>query len=121
MSLATTLDPNRSAVIPGRRATAPSRRPNVDAPDQAAVPTREDRDGHLVEALRRCEPAAAERVVATILPRRDSRSEEHTSELQSLAYFVCRLLLEKKKRRARRDTWGRGRSRGQILSAERAA
>src|SRR2546423_3466175 len=28
-----------------------------------------------------------------------SRSEEHTSELQSLAYLVCRLLLEKKKLR----------------------
>src|SRR2546425_2626557 len=28
---------------------------------------------------------------------RASRSEEHTSELQSLAYLVCRLLLEKKK------------------------
>src|SRR6266404_6655092 len=27
------------------------------------------------------------------------RSEEHTSELQSLAYLVCRLLLEKKKTR----------------------
>src|SRR2546425_4391459 len=27
----------------------------------------------------------------------DDRSEEHTSELQSLAYLVCRLLLEKKK------------------------
>src|SRR2546425_5551799 len=27
-----------------------------------------------------------------------SRSEEHTSELQSLAYLVCRLLLEKKKK-----------------------
>src|SRR2546425_6698130 len=27
----------------------------------------------------------------------DIRSEEHTSELQSLAYLVCRLLLEKKK------------------------
>src|SRR5205823_14967755 len=27
------------------------------------------------------------------------RSEEHTSELQSLAYLVCRLLLEKKKQR----------------------
>jgi len=26
------------------------------------------------------------------------RSEEHTSELQSLAYLVCRLLLEKNKR-----------------------
>src|SRR2546425_9245839 len=30
---------------------------------------------------------------------RRSRSEEHTSELQSLAYLVCRLLLEKKKKR----------------------
>src|SRR2546423_12030263 len=32
-------------------------------------------------------------------PRRSgsARSEEHTSELQSLAYLVCRLLLEKKK------------------------
>src|SRR2546425_9603731 len=31
--------------------------------------------------------------VAQVAPR----SEEHTSELQSLAYLVCRLLLEKKK------------------------
>src|SRR5687767_15818963 len=30
-------------------------------------------------------------------PLPDVRSEEHTSELQSLAYLVCRLLLEKKK------------------------
>src|SRR2546425_6262437 len=30
------------------------------------------------------------------------RSEEHTSELQSLAYLVCRLLLEKKKKRVTR-------------------
>src|SRR3989441_8514936 len=30
------------------------------------------------------------------------RSEEHTSELQSLAYLVCRLLLEKKKKTERR-------------------
>src|SRR2546425_2449676 len=30
----------------------------------------------------------------------DRRSEEHTSELQSLAYLVCRLLLEKKKNKA---------------------
>src|SRR3989441_8622150 len=34
------------------------------------------------------------------LPReRGPRSEEHTSELQSLAYLVCRLLLEKKKKK----------------------
>src|SRR2546425_2609958 len=37
-------------------------------------------------------PSPAHRAVTR--PRR--RSEEHTSELQSLAYLVCRLLLEKK-------------------------
>src|ERR1017187_8300913 len=31
-------------------------------------------------------------------PAFDDRSEEHTSELQSLMYLVCRLLLEKKRR-----------------------
>src|SRR2546425_3856834 len=36
---------------------------------------------------------------ARALRRADARSEEHTSELQSLAYLVCRLLLEKKKER----------------------
>src|SRR2546425_3465497 len=35
------------------------------------------------------------RDVVTVFER---RSEEHTSELQSLAYLVCRLLLEKKKK-----------------------
>src|SRR6266404_9907434 len=32
------------------------------------------------------------------VPFHRARSEEHTSELQSLAYLVCRLLLEKKKK-----------------------
>src|SRR2546425_9600380 len=32
---------------------------------------------------------------------RGARSEEHTSELQSLAYLVCRLLLEKKKKKVK--------------------
>src|SRR5437899_6471599 len=31
-------------------------------------------------------------------PRKSDRSEEHTSELQSLRHLVCRLLLEKKKK-----------------------
>src|SRR6266545_8258722 len=35
--------------------------------------------------------------------RSSSRSEEHTSELQSLAYLVCRLLLEKKKNKRPRE------------------
>src|SRR3712207_7644404 len=34
-----------------------------------------------------------------VLTARLARSEEHTSELQSRQYLVCRLLLEKKKRR----------------------
>src|SRR3712207_8434498 len=33
------------------------------------------------------------------LDGQDTRSEEHTSELQSRQYLVCRLLLEKKKQR----------------------
>src|SRR2546425_1649830 len=37
------------------------------------------------------------------------RSEEHTSELQSLAYLVCRLLLEKKKKKQKRLVLNRGR------------
>src|SRR2546425_6378363 len=36
-------------------------------------------------------------VHAALIAVQDLRSEEHTSELQSLAYLVCRLLLEKKK------------------------
>src|SRR2546425_6978443 len=40
--------------------------------------------------------------MATVLAAAN-RSEEHTSELQSLAYLVCRLLLEKKKKHVRKD------------------
>src|SRR2546425_789337 len=35
--------------------------------------------------------------MADVISLDSNRSEEHTSELQSLAYLVCRLLLEKKK------------------------
>src|SRR5438045_5536677 len=51
------------------------------------------------EAVRRhrrqLRPAAPERLAA--VRRNECRSEEHTSELQSLRHLVCRLLLEKKK------------------------
>src|SRR2546425_9718355 len=43
-----------------------------------------DRGGQLMVAIKFMPPS--------------DRSEEHTSELQSLAYLVCRLLLEKKKK-----------------------
>src|SRR2546425_9436489 len=48
-------------------------------------------------------------------PRREGRarrSEEHTSELQSLAYLVCRLLLEKKKKKIGVDMVIRNRVKG---------
>src|SRR5205823_11180001 len=46
---------------------------------------------------RRTAPAALSTVRFRRETGRPGRSEEHTSELQSLAYLVCRLLLEKKK------------------------
>src|SRR5205823_12522333 len=62
----------------------------------------------LLERRRRVRPAEAARAPrrrgaggsatrAAAGALRLGRSEEHTSELQSLAYLVCRLLLEKKK------------------------
>src|SRR2546425_6334486 len=47
-------------------------------------------------ACRRCWGLVRHRSGSCLAPR----SEEHTSELQSLAYLVCRLLLEKKKNRS---------------------
>src|SRR6202171_6745911 len=47
--------------------------------------------------LRLCPPSLAEDSHAPF-PTRPARSEEHTSELQSPSYLVCRLLLEQKKK-----------------------
>src|SRR3712207_8233186 len=43
------------------------------------------------------EPSNTPSASASASPDDDGRSEEHTSELQSRQYLVCRLLLEKKK------------------------
>src|SRR3989441_4775405 len=55
-------------------------------------------DGALAagETVRIMTGAPMARGADTVYPQ--ERSEEHTSELQSLAYLVCRLLLEKKKK-----------------------
>src|SRR3712207_8620039 len=50
---------------------------------------------HLVVATVRAVGGSSLTVIAC--PRGADRSEEHTSELQSRQYLVCRLLLEKKK------------------------
>src|SRR5687767_15649000 len=69
-------------------------------------------DGSGLEEARESAPGRGPRCAGSVRPRRRgaarlyaagvrrrdrARSEEHTSELQSLAYLVCRLLLEKKK------------------------
>src|SRR5436309_9821766 len=49
------------------------------------------------------EPPRDVQTLLDLLTRRLDRSEEHTSELQSRENLVCRLLLEKKKKKVRRN------------------
>src|SRR5690606_40364910 len=51
---------------------------------------------HFIEALQCVHFAVPERILGLVIGF--SRSEEHTSELQSRENLVCRLLLEKKKK-----------------------
>src|SRR5215217_265117 len=51
----------------------------------------------LAAEARRAPVGQPHRRAAGAVARREARSEEHTSELQSRQYLVCRLLLEKKK------------------------
>src|SRR5699024_12551666 len=60
----------------------------------------QSKNGFQVQALATADPRQLPRggrVIAEIHRRHQSRSEEHTSELQSRFDLVCRLLLEKKK------------------------
>src|SRR5438046_9032350 len=55
------------------------------------------------DRTRAAEGICRAQIVAAIVK---TRSEEHTSELQSLTNLVCRLLLEKKKKQIKKDeTW----------------
>src|SRR5262245_63300833 len=51
----------------------------------------------------RRDPVGREPSACAVAVRQGSRSEEHTSELQSLRHLVCRLLLEKKKKKIHRN------------------
>src|SRR3712207_8599012 len=55
------------------------------------------RPGRQVAFRARARRARRRRYVGAVRAGRGGRSEEHTSELQSRQYLVCRLLLEKKK------------------------
>src|SRR2546425_8033663 len=58
------------------------------------------------EARERDGQRVASRVTGGVARGHGQRSEEHTSELQSLAYLVCRLLLEKKKQQQHENDAG---------------
>src|SRR5699024_12258168 len=77
-------------------------------PDPHSFPTRRSSDLRAAAAST-CWPAStppcggSASTMSRPSRRREARSEEHTSELQSRFDLVCRLLLEKKKRRTWRD------------------
>src|SRR3712207_8558752 len=61
-----------------------------------------------VEAVHLHQQLVERAVVLVVRAVAPARSEEHTSELQSRQYLVCRLLLEKKKNKIKHiphDTW----------------
>src|SRR5690242_21079261 len=64
-------------------------------------PAAQDRNSHFVQPLTYLAPPAPPRLCtcARTTAHWDLRSEEHTSELQSHVNLVCRLLLEKKKKK----------------------
>src|SRR5436190_8172718 len=75
-----------------RRPTRPRGRPRRRV---GALRRADPRRGHLPERR----PAHIRHAEWPILGHREVRSEEHTSELQSHSDLVCRLLLEKKKKK----------------------
>src|SRR3989449_4743257 len=87
--------PPRSTLFP--YTTLFRSRPPVDALERIAGAVFAEREELLGVADRRRERDAARLVAAR--SRQLERSEEHTSELQSRLHLVCRLLLEKKKKK----------------------
>src|SRR5687768_17797405 len=59
---------------------------------------------HFLEALTGIDDLIPDPDVSTNLRHFGARSEEHTSELQSRLHLVCRLLLEKKKKKKTNST-----------------
>src|SRR5262245_65055955 len=58
----------------------------------------------ICSSLVACDRRSRWPAVSSARSRTWSRSEEHTSELQSLRHLVCRLLLEKKKKKKKNNT-----------------
>src|SRR5437879_9394742 len=91
----------RRVVVVDRDPACRARLELGETPDRVFVAR--EWDDYFAELLGGAAPAAAGEAQDYIVPSpqrvrpRPTRSEEHTSELQSPMYLVCRLLLEKKK------------------------
>src|SRR3712207_7354333 len=91
-----TRHPPRSTLFPSTPLFRSARAPTVSRREPAeAPPRRRRRRGHAASAPQ-SRPRSRPQPPPQFPPH--ERSEEHTSELQSRQYLVCRLLLEKKKR-----------------------
>src|SRR5688500_19827396 len=88
--------PPRSTLFPYTTLFRSFRRPQIEA--RRHVYLRHVRNGMALQLL----PAAANELQCHTVS--DVRSEEHTSELQSPCNLVCRLLLEKKKKKIKQRT-----------------
>src|SRR3712207_8471686 len=93
--------PPRSTLFPYttlfRSRTAARRHVGVDGGEPRSGPPRGRPLGHRRERRHGRDATGATQAAEEVSDGR-SRSEEHTSELQSRQYLVCRLLLEKKKK-----------------------
>src|SRR3712207_7785396 len=96
--------PPRSTLFPYTTLFRSSRRnPNsrshtIEIPEKTAVNSTETASTPGKRKARKSTPGApADTSDDSPVPSTKRRSEEHTSELQSRQYLVCRLLLEKKK------------------------
>src|SRR2546427_4882105 len=86
--------PPRSTLFPYTTLFRSAEQPLCDA-ERAVAPDRDE--GVDVLSVERGDQLIGPIVLVAAFHRKDIRSEEHTSELQSQSNLVCRLLLEKKK------------------------
>src|SRR3712207_7636812 len=94
--------PPRSTLFPYTTLFRSRRRPRPRRPApgrRRAAPWRRSSSPRLPARTRPAPPRPAGRPRRRRRSPRPPRSEEHTSELQSRQYLVCRLLLEKKKKK----------------------
>src|SRR3712207_6907408 len=94
--------PPRSTLFPY---TTLFRSGSTDDASRASSSTDPPREAPVARHADRHEPRAAPVLPAVRGRGRAERSEEHTSELQSRQYLVCRLLLEKKKNNIRANIY----------------